>query len=242
MCGRLVVSEPDLSVFVDQFGVQQFEVNDWLPRFNLAPTELAPLITNEPVRRLTLARFGLVPSWSDEGKTAHKLINARVETVAKSKAFRRALALRRGIIPVNGYFEWRATPNGKRPVFIHGAHGEPLLLAGVWECWHARQSVAVESFSVLTQPSAGFLSAIHNRMPVALERAEVEAWLALEERSPSELAPLLNRTPDVTQLAAREVALRVNKVGNDGPTCLDPAPPEAPPRQLELFASGERSR
>jgi putative SOS response-associated peptidase YedK len=242
MCGRLVVSEPDLSVFVDQFGVQQFEVAEWLPRYNLAPTELAPLITNEPVRRLTLARFGLVPSWAEAAQTGHKMINARVETVATRKAYRRALALRRGVVPVSGYFEWRASPQGKRPLFIHAANGEPLLLAGVWECWHARQSAAVESFAVLTQPAAGFLSAIHTRMPLTLTREEVEVWLAPEERSASELAPILNRTPDVSPLAAREVSRLVNSVDNDEPACLDPAPPDPPPRQLSLFDAVDRPR
>ena len=119
MCGRLVITEPDLSVFVAPFGVQQVDVLEWAPRFNLAPTELAPLITNEPARRLTLARFGLVPSWADDRKAGGKWINARVETVATAKPFRRALALRRGVIPVSGYYEWRVTPHGKRAVYIH---------------------------------------------------------------------------------------------------------------------------
>ena len=61
MCGRLVISEPDLSVFVEPFHVQQVEPAEWQPRFNLAPTQLAPLITNEPERHMSLARFGLIP-------------------------------------------------------------------------------------------------------------------------------------------------------------------------------------
>jgi putative SOS response-associated peptidase YedK len=241
MCGRLVITEPDLSVFVQPFGVQQVDVLEWAPRFNLAPTELAPLITNEPARRLTLARFGLVPSWADDRKAGGKWINARVETVATAKPFRRALALRRGIIPVSGYYEWRVTPQGKRPVYIHDAGGRPLILAGVWECWHARASegAAVESFAILTRAATDALSGIHDRMPLQLELADVDRWLDPEEQSPEALLPLLGKPARTDHLELREVSQLVNSVKNDGPQLIEPRRDDAvePRRQLELFES-----
>lgn len=239
MCGRLVITEPDLSVFVEPFGVQHVDVLEWAPRFNLAPTELAPLITNEPERRLTLARFGLVPSWADDRKAGGKWINARVETVATAKPFRRALALRRGIIPVSGYYEWRATPRGKRAVYIHDASGKPLILAGVWECWHARASegAAVESFAIVTRAATDALSDLHDRMPLQLELEDVERWLDPEEQSAESLLPILGRTPRTDHLELREVSPLVNSVKNDGPELIEPRRDAAdePRRQLELF-------
>jgi putative SOS response-associated peptidase YedK len=241
MCGRLVITEPDLSVFVAPFGVQQVDVLEWAPRFNLAPTELAPLITNEPKRRLTLARFGLVPSWADDRKAGGKWINARVETVATAKPFRRALALRRGVIPVSGYYEWRVTPHGKRAVYIHDPSGNPLILAGVWECWHARASegAAVESFAILTRAATDALGEIHDRMPFQLELEDLDGWLDPEERSPESLLPILGRAARTDHLALREVSALVNSVKNDGPELLEPRGDEsdAPRRQLELFES-----
>ena len=69
-----------------------------------------------------------------------------------------------------------------------------------------------------------------------------KVWLAPEERGAPDLAPILNRPPDVSPLTAREVSRLVNSVDNDEPACLDPAPPDPPPRQLSLFDTVDRPR
>jgi len=242
MCGRLVITEPDLSVFVAPFHVQQVDVSEWIPRYNLAPTQLAPLITNEGERRLTLGRFGLVPSWADGAKVGNKLINARVEGVATSKAFGRALRSRRGVVPVSGYFEWRAGANGKKqPLFIHDQSGKPLALAALWDRWRGPDGEVVESFAVITRPAAGFLEAVHSRMPLSLPPEHVERWLSPDAATPQELEAVLSRRPDVESLTAQAVSALANSPKNDGPECLaeaqESAEPERQQRQLELFES-----
>jgi putative SOS response-associated peptidase YedK len=241
MCGRIVVSEPDLSVFVEPFHVQEVEVPEWQPRFNLAPTQLAPLISNEQTRRMSLARFGLIPMWADDPKIASRLINARVEGVARSKAFKQALQARRGIVPASGYFEWRATAHGKRPVFIHDARGQALALAALWERWRDPSGEWIRSFSIITRPSEGFLSEVHNRMPFILPPAEVDPWLAVGEQPVHEISRILQTPADVARLLGRPVSALANSPRNDGPECIAEAGPEPDPpasaaqRQLELF-------
>src|SRR4051794_26444016 len=105
MCARLVVVLPDLSVLVAPYGVLQRGALVWQPRFNIAPTQLAPVVTNERDRRLELFQFGLVPSWAKDPKIASKLLNARAEGVATRNAFKGALAQRRCIVPISGYYE-----------------------------------------------------------------------------------------------------------------------------------------
>jgi putative SOS response-associated peptidase YedK len=42
---------------------------DWSPRYNIAPTQLIPVIRQhpkEPVRELSLIRWGLIPSWAKD--------------------------------------------------------------------------------------------------------------------------------------------------------------------------------
>lgn len=241
MCGRLVVSEPDLSVFVEPFHVQRLDVGDWQPRFNLAPSQLAPLITNEPTRRMTLARFGLIPSWAHAGRISNRLINARVERVATSKVYKPALQARRGVVPATGYFEWRSTPRGKRPIFVHDARGHVLALAALWDQWHGPDGQLVESFAVLTRPSAGFLADIHSRMPLALRVADIETWLASEPQPDTALTTILQAPADVVHLQGRPVSALANSPRNDGPQCIAesvPPPPAAlEERQMELFDS-----
>lgn len=241
MCGRLVISEPDLSVFVEPFHVQHLEVPEWQPRFNLAPTQLAPLITNEPERRLSLARFGLIPYWADDPRIANRLINARSEGVARSKVFKPALQTRRGIIPANGYFEWRKSAHGKRPVFIHDPRGQALALAALWERWRDPHGELIRSFAVLTRSAQGFLTEIHDRMPCVLRAEDIEAWLDPEQPPLPKLARILQATGDVAHLEGRPVSALANSPRNDGPECIAEAeepedePASAMERQLALF-------
>jgi putative SOS response-associated peptidase YedK len=242
MCGRMVVVAPDLSVFVLPFGVKKNEVTDWLPRFNLAPTQLAPMITNEAERRLVLARFGLVPSWSESEKTSQKLINARVETAATRATFRAALTARRCIIPVSGYYEWQTGADGKKqPMFIHDPSGEAMPLAGLWERWRTPEGTTLESFAVLTRAAEGFMQAIHDRMPLEVPPDQLDLWLDPNVQTAQTLAPVLRSSPRLAleRLRTRPVSALVSSPRNDGPECLDPPTLTAQPvdRQLDLFAS-----
>jgi putative SOS response-associated peptidase YedK len=241
MCGRLVISEPDLSVFVEPFHVQEVEPAEWQPRFNIAPTQLAPLITNERERHLSLSRFGLIPYWADDPRIANRLINARSEGVARSKVFKPALQARRGVIPASGYFEWRATAHGKRPVFIHDPRGQALALAALWEQWRDPNGELIRSFAVLTRSAEGLLKDIHNRMPCVLRPDDIEPWLDPEAPPLPKLASILQAADDVEHLALRWVSALANSPRNDGPECIAEAPEpgaqleSAAERQLALF-------
>jgi len=42
---------------------------DWKPRYNIAPTQPIPVIRQnpkEPIRELSLIRWGLIPSWAKD--------------------------------------------------------------------------------------------------------------------------------------------------------------------------------
>ena len=82
---------------------------DWDPRYNIAPTQPIPVIRQnpkEPVRELSLVRWGLIPSWAKDPSIAARMINARSETAATKPAFRDALKSRRCLIPADGFYEW----------------------------------------------------------------------------------------------------------------------------------------
>lgn len=245
MCGRLVIAEPDLSVFVEPFHVAEVDVEQWLPRFNLAPTQLAPLITNEPVRRLTLARFGLIPAWARDERISHRLINARSESVLRSKVFKHAVHERRGVVPATGYFEWRMTAQGKRPVFIHDARGHALALAALWGRWRNPAGELVESFAVITRPSAGFIADIHSRMPLALHPEDIELWLASGDQPIETLTSILTSPPEMAHLVGRPVSALANSPRNDGPECIavaeEPTRAAQVQRQLDLFETIQES-
>jgi len=107
------------------------------------PGYLAPIIKSvspsnagEGPSETVAACFGLIPSWSRDGKNYRFCYNARTETVAEKPSFRSAWRRnQRCIIPVDAFFE----PNYEsgRPVRwrISAADDRPLALAGIWEAW-----------------------------------------------------------------------------------------------------------
>src|SRR6185312_17118558 len=93
---------------------------DITPRYNIAPMQNVPVIRRgaDGARELTQVRWGLVPRWAKDPAIGARMINARGETLASRSAFRNAFARHRCLVPVNGFYEWQATPAGKQPLHI----------------------------------------------------------------------------------------------------------------------------
>ena len=97
-------------------GVAAVEAPDGTPppRYNIAPTQQVPLIRIDgDTARLDAARWGLLPSWKKD-ETGPPLFNARGETVAEKPSFRSAFKARRGLMVLDGYYEWRQDEGGKQ--------------------------------------------------------------------------------------------------------------------------------
>jgi hypothetical protein len=110
VCGRYKLSRRK-RIVEEYFDTASGE-EDWSPRYNVAPTQPVPVVRQhpqEPVRELSLMRWGLIPSWSKDSSVAASMINARSETAATKPAFRDALKSRRCLIPADGFYEWRRT-------------------------------------------------------------------------------------------------------------------------------------
>ena len=70
---------------------------------------------NEHVREVSLdpLRWGLIPYWCEDPKGGRRPINAKCETVRTLPTFRDAYRRRRCIVPVDGFFEWKAIKSQK---------------------------------------------------------------------------------------------------------------------------------
>lgn len=87
------------------------------PRYNGAPSQDLVVIRRHPEtgeHKPDLLRWGLVPYWVNDDKGGRKPINARAEGTAGAAMFKSAYAKRRCLVPVNGFFEWKAI-KGTRP-------------------------------------------------------------------------------------------------------------------------------
>src|SRR2546423_12461985 len=106
MCGRYRLSRRK-QIITEHFDSVSGE-DDWTPRYNVAPTQPVPIIRQhpkEPVRQLSLVRWGLIPSWAKDPSDAGMMINARSETAATKPAFRDALKSRRCLVPADEFYE-----------------------------------------------------------------------------------------------------------------------------------------
>jgi putative SOS response-associated peptidase YedK len=69
-------------------------------------------------RSVDVARWGLVPFWAKDTKVGFSNINAMAETVDTKPAFREAFQRRRCLVPVDNFYEWKKTADGKQPYAI----------------------------------------------------------------------------------------------------------------------------
>ena len=115
--------------------------NDFGPRYNIAPTERAPVVRErDGNREAGTLRRGLIPFWAKDKSIGYKTINARAETVATAPAFREAWRARRCLVPASGFYEWLKVSDGKQPYLIGFKDRGPFSFAGLWESWKDKAS------------------------------------------------------------------------------------------------------
>ena len=214
MCGRFALHSP-MGKVAERTGIE-VQLEHWSPRYNVAPGTHPPSVngrSGKPVVEQCL--WGFKPGWA--ASDAPRPINARAEKVAKSPYFRDAFRHCRCLIPADGWFEWKVTGAGKVPHYITHKEGDLLCFAGVYDPGGESHS---PSFAIITQPAAGALRDIHDRMPVVLTQGSYRAWLDPELSDAAQIKSVTRPLP-VDDLLAHPVSTAVNRVTNDYPELLD---------------------
>lgn len=239
MCGRFVSSSaPDEVARYFDVDATSEQALAHEPNFNTAPTtDIFVVYEDGSARRLDTFHWGLVPRWAKDLSAGNRMINARAETVASKPAFRHAFAKKRCIIPVDGFYEWKAPAPGtrtKQPYFIHRPDGEPYAFAGIWEQWQGPgpggEDTTVRSTAIITGAANGAMSTIHDRMPIILAPSEWSTWLSPEVQDLDLLGRLLVPAPDGL-IEMHAVSTEVNNVRNKGSHLVDEVddPPTSAP-------------
>ena len=226
------------------FGAEDETEMPITPRFNVAPTSPVPIVRvshRREQRVLQTARWGLLPPWATDVRAGARMINARAETVATSRAFAPSFARRRCLVPADGWFEWTAPPGGgkrKQAYYMTPADGAGLAFAGLWTVWGEGDGKLL-TCSIITTAARSTLRAVHDRMPLMLPPDRWDDWLGAGAEEESLLAP-----PPDGYLAGLElwpVGPAVGNVRNDGPELIAPIqadalrPPPDDPATLTLF-------
>ena len=227
MCGRYVsTSSPQQLAGVFAAVV---DADPLAASYNVAPTNDVYAVSAAPdgTRSVRAYRWGLVPSWAKDARIGSKMINARAETLAEKPAFKSLFRSRRLLVPMDGFYEWKAVPGSKakQPVYLHPATGGLLAAAGLWSAWRDPEEGPdapwLHSLTVVTTAANELVAPIHDRMPVFLSPEDWTEWLDPSNRDVESLTALLRPAPE-SLLTVYPVSTAVNNVRNKGPELIEP--------------------
>lgn len=161
------------------------------------PSELAPVISN---RSGTPSYEAML--WGFENPHNRSLIiNARCESVHEKPMFSKSLHETRIVIPASGFFEW-SHDTTKQKYYFTPEDSSTLYMAGI-----QKNDYPFSRFVILTTTANHSMEAIHNRMPVLLQRDEVKAYLSFIEYAQEVLTRIpapLKRTKDSSEEATEK--------------------------------------
>jgi putative SOS response-associated peptidase YedK len=226
MCGRAALSTPPEDL-AELFGLEPPTVA-WPARYNIAPTDPVAVIRREgsggsqAKRVLGVMRWGLVPSFAKDVRGGASLINARVESLAQRGVFKKALASRRCLVVVDGFYEWTHDKPRRTPRYVKRVDGRPMTLAGLWDAWQSPEGTRLESCTIVTTAANAKIAEIHDRMPLCVSPALIDEWLDPTRTTTEDLARVLQAKVAEEELESFTVHPRVNQVGADDPLNIVP--------------------
>ena len=235
MCGRYTAAK-DFGELIKLMGVVMARVPFFAPRYNIAPTQMAPVIfhdRNQPA--VKLMRWGLIPSWAKDESVGNALINARSETIESRTAFREAFKHRRCLIPADSFYEWKEMHGERQPFRVMLKSGEPFCFAGLWDQWvrppaagkfdtdldEAPASETIDSFTIITRAANAAIAPLHDRMPVIMAPNHFSWWLK-DDDGRSESHKMALGHPLEEPLKIYPVSDLVNSPKTDDARCIEP--------------------
>lgn len=225
MCGRFTQhwTWEQLLAAAETFWEGRMPATDPAPRYNVAPTQEA-LVVRRGTRGIGVgpARWG----FAKPGGRPGEIIHARAETAGELATFRDALARRRCLVPVSGFFEWDRCGDGTAQPWHLTTDPPVIFLAALWR--RADDAEGRPGFVIMTFPTPdGFEPAIHHRMPGVVRPGDAAAWLAPDLTDASAARRLARPFGSGdAPVRAWPVSTRVNSSRPDGPGLLEPVRPE----------------
>ncbi|MBX0323925.1 SOS response-associated peptidase [Halomicroarcula sp. F13] len=228
MCGRYSLFAPpaDVEARFDASFDFAFE-----PRYNAAPSQSLPVVTNEDPDTIQRMEWGLIPSWADS-RSDHGYINARAETLGQKRSFADAYESRRCLVPADGFYEWTRRNGGKQPYRVALPDDDVFAMAGLYERWEpprrqtglgefggggdGGEDDVIETFTVVTTDPNDAVRDLHHRMAVILDPNEEETWLTADTDTAADLLD-----PYDGPMQTYPVSTAVNSPSNDRPELIE---------------------
>ena len=221
MCGRFDIHSA-IEIIAKVFDIEDVS-SDFTANYNAAPGQNIPIVVNTGNKnRLLLSRWGFLPSWAKETKTAYSMINARAETIDTNRSYRDAFLRTRCLVVADGFYEWQRQGRVKVPYYIHLRSGVPMAFGGLYNNRTLPGGGEIYTSAIITTDADELVAAIHDRMPVILHHEDFSRWLNPGVHDKDILKPLLKPLPS-EELEAYTVSPKVNSYRFNSPDSIKPA-------------------
>jgi len=198
--------------------------SDFRPRYNIAPSQLHPIIYGENNPEFEMFQWGLIAKWISMGgserppfetgisappdtQNRKPLVNTRIESLIKGKMQLHTPCL----IPATSWFEWLPYKE-RRPFALLPTDRKLFAFAGICHSRKLADDTFLKTFSIVTTKAADSIAKIHHRMPLVLNKELEAEWLNLKQGR-----DLNNFIENAEKTAYKyyPISRLVNKVSND---------------------------
>ncbi len=179
MCGRYYVDDETVKAIEQLVKDIDDRLRNGLPGRDIHPTDTAPVLAQRGNGvQVSWQRFGF------PGFTGKQVIfNARAETVMDKRMFQAGIHNHRIVVPATWFYEWN---RNKEKVTFHRADAPVMYMAGFCSPFEDG-----DRFVILTTEANESMKSTHERMPLILEREELNDWIFNNDRTEQ----ILGQTP-----------------------------------------------
>ena len=208
---------PEASIHPSLTGFQGME--------NMAPGAQFPIqiMNQDGDKGLRGMLWGLVPSYTSlSTKPNHFLMfNARSETIFEKPSFANIIKSRRGIVYMNGYYEWKKEAGIKQPYYVKSEENEYLRMACIYDTWNFSGDI-MYSFSIVTCAADKSIAWLHNRQPLFLLTSEAEEIWTHPNSSHEAITEILHNSAFPGGLIVNPVTTKMSSMSYQDESCSKP--------------------
>lgn len=147
--------------------------------------KFTPIIPVDDSNFITIAQWGLIPSWAKDTSFQKNTLNAKIETITELPSFKNYVK-NRCLIIADGFYEWKwldEKGKQKEKYFITIPNQELFAFAGIYSDYTNKQTgETYRTYTMVTTEANELMAEIHNtkkRMPVILPPDYESHWLNL---------------------------------------------------------------
>jgi putative SOS response-associated peptidase YedK len=219
------------SQFTERFSVEVPEF--YKPRYNAAPSQLLPVITNSGTAGISWFYWGRPPHYARNKNLGEKIINVMVQTLQEKPLLKKTLLKNRCIVPSDGFYGWKKiSKKTSIPQRFTLDDNTLFSFAALWEEFEDEEGAMVHTFTLVTTEANDLVKSTSEKMPVILNAAAEKIWLNGTQEA--EWLDVLTQYP-AEKMSVYTVSPRIHNPANDHPSLILPSPAADQDGNLTLF-------